>query len=134
MPDGVTAAQLTLDQFVHVQIVVGQPIYDRTKYMKLMSYHYIYVCTFGLVRPNTVLFDEWLDDVVFETAQKAITECDLLLAIGSSLQVMPACNLLFDRNLQCKLVIINNTPTAFDPFAALVLRESCEQVLEDALK
>lgn len=92
------------------------------------------VCTLGIVRPNTVLFDEWLDDTTFETAQKAIAECDLLLAIGSSLQVMPACSLLFDRSPQCKLVIINNTPTAFDQFAALVLRESCGQVLDDAVK
>ncbi len=91
------------------------------------------ICTFGTIRPNTVLFDEWLDDVVFETAQKAIAECDLLIAIGSSLQVMPACNLLLDRNPQCKLVIINNTPTAFDKFAALVLRESCGQVLEESI-
>jgi len=56
-----------------------------------------------------------------------------LIAIGSSLQVMPACNLLLDRNPQCKLVIINNTPTAFDKFAALVLRESCGQVLEESI-
>lgn len=92
------------------------------------------VCTFGVVRPNTVLFDEWLDDRVYEFSQKLISECDLLLAIGSSLQVMPACNLLFERNSKCKLVIINNTSTAFDQFATLVLRESCGQVLEDALK
>lgn len=92
------------------------------------------VCTFGIVRPNTVLFDEWLNDEVFETAKKAIEQCDLLLAIGSSLQVMPACSLLFDRNPQCKLVIINNTPTAFDKYATLILKESCGQVLEDAVK
>jgi NAD-dependent deacetylase len=52
--------------------------------------------TFGIIR-YSVLFDEWLNDIVFEGAQKFISECDLLLVIGSSLQVMPACNLLFDR-------------------------------------
>ncbi len=29
MPDGVTVAQLTLDQFVQVQILVGQPSVSR---------------------------------------------------------------------------------------------------------
>jgi NAD-dependent SIR2 family protein deacetylase len=35
---------------------------------------------------------------------------------------------------KCKLVIINNTPTEFDKYATLIVRESCGQVLEDAVK
>lgn len=90
-------------------------------------------CTFGIIRPDVVLFDEWLDDEIFIHAQHAIKQADLLITIGSSLQVMPACSLLHDKRKECKLVIINNDSTPFDKFATLIIKESCGQVLEEAV-
>jgi len=36
------------------------------------------------IRPDVVLFDEYLDDRVLDAAYEAGTKCDLMLAIGSS--------------------------------------------------
>jgi NAD-dependent deacetylase len=85
----------------------------------------------GVVRPDTVLFDEWLNDNVFDSAVSEIKNSDLLIVIGSSLLVQPAAGLVKERNKDvCKFVIINNTPTLYDKSADLVINENCGDVLE----
>ena len=84
----------------------------------------------GVIRTNTVLFDEPLDDDTFE---KAIDECknaDLLISIGSTLIVQPAASLLSEINKDCKLVIVNNDWTPYDKKADLVIRENCGDVFD----
>lgn len=82
------------------------------------------------VRPMTVLFDEWLDDDIFNAATHVIKMADLVISIGSSLSVQPAAGLLMEKSKDCKLVIINNTDTPYDNKADLVIHESCGDVLE----
>ena len=84
----------------------------------------------GIVRPNTVLFDEWLDDNTYDAAYWTAKDCDLMIAIGSSLVVRPACTLLSEINDACKLVIINKDKTPYDHRACLVIHEPCGEVLE----
>jgi len=85
----------------------------------------------GIVRPSTVLFDEWLNDDIYDLSVKFIKESDLIISIGSSLSVMPAAGILEYRDKEkCKLVIINNTETYFDKYSALVINENCGDVLE----
>jgi NAD-dependent deacetylase len=84
----------------------------------------------GIIRTNTVLFDEPLDDDTFE---KAIGECkkaDLMLVVASTLIVQPAASLLSEINKDCKLVIINNDWTPYDRKADLVIRENCGDVFD----
>ena len=100
-------------------------------FMKQMETKEIPTCECGsVIRPSTVLFDECLPDDVFD---KAITECfkaDLLIAIGSTLQVQPAAGLLSERNKECKLVIINKDTTPYDSRANLIIRENCGEVFD----
>lgn len=84
----------------------------------------------GKVRPATVLFDEWLDDDVYDGAMKVIKLSDLVLSIGSSLVVQPAAGLLSERSEGCKLVILNNSKTPYDSKADLVINEPCGDVLD----
>jgi NAD-dependent deacetylase len=84
----------------------------------------------GIVRPSTVLFDEALDDLTYDAAIKEIKKADLILAIGSSLTVQPAAGMLLEKNETCKLVILNNTATPYDPKADLFIHENCGEVLE----
>lgn len=82
------------------------------------------------VRPNTVLFDEWLDDIVYDSAMKAIVASDLIITVGTSLMVQPAAGMLSYKSKDCKLVIINNSYTPYDPKAELLIHENCGEVLE----
>lgn len=91
-------------------------------------------CQMAFIRPDVVLFDEWLNDEEFDKAYYAAKECDLMIAIGSSLVVRPACSLIGEINESCKLVIINKDETPYDKKADLIIRESCGEVLEAAVK
>ena len=90
-------------------------------------------CTMAPIRPDVVMFDEWLDDKIYDAAYFACKNCDLLLAIGSSLVVQPACRLVDEIPIESKLVIINKDKTPYDSKADLVIHESCGQVLEEAV-
>jgi NAD-dependent deacetylase len=65
-----------------------------------------------------------------QRAEELTTQCDLFLAIGSSLVVWPAAGfpLLAKRN-GAALVIINRDPTEFDEIADLVVRYDIGDVL-----
>lgn len=88
-------------------------------------------CGMAPIRPDVVMFDEWLNDEIYDTAYYACKKCDLLIAIGSSLVVQPAARLVDEIPQEAKLVIINNDETPYDSKADLVIHESCGQVLEE---
>lgn len=90
-------------------------------------------CGMAPIRPDVVLFDEWLNDRVFDTAYWATKKCDLMIVIGSSLIVRPACSLIGEIGDTCKLVIINKDETPYDKRANLIIREPCGEVLEEAI-
>jgi len=107
--------------------------YNDVDFMKLLENAEVPKCECGgIVRPNTVLFDEWLDDKIYDAAYWEAKKCDLMIAIGSSLVVRPACSLLSEIHYtDCKLVIINNTKTPYDHKADLIINRSCGEVLEE---
>jgi NAD-dependent deacetylase len=84
----------------------------------------------GRVKSATVLFGQALPPAVFGAAQELSEQCDLFLAIGSSLVVEPAASLPRLAVRQgARLVIVNRDPTPLDAQAALVLRGSIGEVL-----
>jgi NAD-dependent deacetylase len=81
-----------------------------------------YCSTCGrLLKPDIVLFGEQLPfEVVFE-AEKLLADCDLVLVIGSSLEVSPAASMPVEAlNRGARLIIINNEPTYLDERAEVV--------------
>jgi NAD-dependent deacetylase len=90
-------------------------------------------CGMAPIRPDVVLFDEWLNDEIFDKAYWATKKCDLMIVVGSSLVVRPACSLVEEINKDCKLVIINKDQTLYDTRANLIIREPCGEVLEDLI-
>lgn len=81
----------------------------------------------GIVRPDVVLYEEGLDDDTVYAAVKAISEADILIVGGTSLNVYPAAGLLnYYRGK--KLVLINKSATAYDNKAALVIAENIGEV------
>lgn len=76
----------------------------------------------GLVRPDVVLFGESLGSA-FEDATDALARADLLLVLGSSLEVAPVSDLVpyaVDRRIP--VAIVNREATHLDADATLVVR------------
>lgn len=85
------------------------------------------------VRPDVVLYGEGLDGLAFTRAQREIEHSDLLIVGGTSLTVYPAAGLIHHFKGK-NFVIINQTPTPYDPYASLIIREPIEEVLCEATK
>ena len=83
-----------------------------------------------MIRPDVVLYEEPLDESVWEGAEAAIRSCDLLLVGGTSLTVYPAASLV-RIHPDKKLVILNASPTPYDAVADLVLRDPLETLFEE---
>jgi NAD-dependent deacetylase len=76
----------------------------------------------GLVKPDVVLFGEAMAPD-FEEAERAVDRCELLLVLGSSLEVWPVAGLApRARRRGAKLAILNRDETAMDEDADLVVR------------
>jgi NAD-dependent deacetylase len=84
----------------------------------------------GILKSATISFGQPLVPVVIARALQAATEADLLLAIGSSLQVYPAAGLVpAAAAAGAKVVVVNAEPTPFDDVADAVLRNPIGDVL-----
>ena len=84
----------------------------------------------GHVKSATVSFGQAMPERAMQRAQGLTLDCDLFLAVGSSLVVWPAAGfpLMAKRN-GARLVIINREATEFDDVADLVVREDIGSVL-----
>ena len=84
----------------------------------------------GPIKTATVSFGQAMPEAEMQRAQEMTLDCDLFLAIGSSLVVWPAAGfpLMAKRN-GAALVIINRDPTEFDEFADLVIRDDIGEAL-----
>lgn len=82
----------------------------------------------GVIKPDVVLYEEPLDQVVVEKAVDAIAKADLLLVGGTSLAVYPAAGLLRYYGGD-RLVLINKTPTPYDSTADLILTGKIGELL-----
>jgi len=84
----------------------------------------------GYIKTATVSFGQSMPAAAMQRAEQLTKQCDLFLAIGSSLVVWPAAGfpLMAKRN-GAALVIINREPTEFDEIADLVLNHDIGDVL-----
>ena len=83
----------------------------------------------GIIKPDVVLYEEGLDNIVLTNSIKAIQEADLMIIAGTSLTVYPASGLInYFRGEN--LVLINRDSTPFDNMANLVINESLGKVFE----
>jgi NAD-dependent deacetylase len=84
----------------------------------------------GILKSDTISFGQSLVGEVLRRAAIAAAECDLMLAIGTSLKVYPVADLVpAAKAAGARLVIINAETTPFDDAAHSVIRESITQVL-----
>ena len=84
----------------------------------------------GILKSDTISFGQPLVPEVIERALSVATEADLLLAIGSTLQVHPVAGMVpAAARAGARVVIVNNQPTPMDELADAVLRGPIGDVL-----
>jgi len=84
----------------------------------------------GILKSATISFGQALVPEVIDGALRAAAEADLLLAVGSTLQVYPVAGAVpLARDAGAKIVIVNAEPTQFDGIAHAVFRDSISKVL-----
>jgi NAD-dependent deacetylase len=83
----------------------------------------------GIVKPDVVLYEEGLDDRTIRKSVKAISEADVLIIGGTSLNVYPAAGFINYYNGN-KLVLINKSETPYDGQANLLIHDSIGKVLK----
>lgn len=81
----------------------------------------------GVIRPDIVLYEEALDDAVVSAAIRYISNADVLIIGGTSLNVYPAAGLInyYRGN---KLVLGNLSETPYDSCADLIIHEKIGEV------
>jgi NAD-dependent deacetylase len=84
----------------------------------------------GILKSATISFGQPLVPHVIERAMQAATEADVLLAVGTSLQVYPvAAAVPAAKAAGARVVIVNAEPTPFDDMADVVLPGPIGEVL-----
>ena len=81
----------------------------------------------GIIRPDIVLYEEALNDKVIMDSVRYISQADVLIVGGTSLNVYPAAGLIrYYRG--SKLALVNLSPTSYDHAANLIINKKIGEV------
>jgi len=84
----------------------------------------------GILKSDTISFGQMLVPEVIDRAMAVAAEADLMLAIGSTLQVYPVAEVVpLARQAGARVVIVNAEPTELDGIADALLRGSISALL-----
>ncbi|MCZ7566216.1 MAG: Sir2 family NAD-dependent protein deacetylase [Burkholderiales bacterium] len=84
----------------------------------------------GILKSATISFGQALDPEVIARAMRSAEEADLLLAVGTSLQVYPVAGMVpLAKEAGARVVIVNAQPTPYDGIADAVLRAPIGELL-----
>lgn len=97
----------------------------------IMSYDSIPKCNKcgDVVRPDIVLYEEFLNEEIMTCSIKYIQDADVLIIGGTSLNVYPAAGLI-NYFKGSKLVLINKSETGYDSKADIIIHENIGKVFE----
>jgi NAD-dependent deacetylase len=89
----------------------------------------------GVIKPNVILFGEQLPVHVLRRAQVAARTADVMLVVGSSLEVAPASDIpLLGVGNGAALVIINLEPTSLDRYASVTIHQDAAIILPEIVR
>src|SRR5262245_38506571 len=84
----------------------------------------------GILKTATISFGQSLVMEDLRRAERAAQDCDLLLAIGTTLAVFPIAGVVpIAKSAGARVVILNAEPTEMDDLADAVLRGSISEIL-----
>lgn len=109
-------------------------LYSETEVFKMLENSDVARCECGsFIRPNIVFYGEGLPDGIFDRAAKYVSNSDVFIVAGTSLNVYPAAYLMnYYQGNKCILINLQSTP--YDTFADIVLHEKCGEVLKKAFE
>ncbi len=84
----------------------------------------------NILKPDVILFGEQLPQAAWFKAQREARQCDLMLVVGSSLEVLPVAGLpmqALDRGAH--LIIVNNAPTYLNVRADVAILEDAAVII-----
>lgn len=85
----------------------------------------------GILKTATISFGQSLDPDVLDAAVRAVGAADVLVVVGTTLEVQPAASLVpLARRTGAEVIIVNGSPTALDSLARVVLRGSISHLLD----
>jgi NAD-dependent deacetylase len=88
----------------------------------------------GILKSATISFGQSLVAEDIARAERAASEADVLLAVGSTLTVYPAAGVVpLAKAAGAKVIIVNGEPTAYDDLADVVLRGPISEILPGLL-
>ena len=91
-------------------------------------------CACGaIIKPDVVLYEEPLDEETINKTVRAISNCDILIILGTSLSVYPAASFIRFFNGQ-KLVLINKSSTPYDSYADIVINNSISDTFKELIE
>lgn len=89
----------------------------------------------GVIKPNVILFGEQLPVREFQNAQEAARHSDVMIVIGSSLEVAPAGDIpLTAARRGAKLIVLNLEPTPADRLAEIVIHDRAAEILPEIVR
>lgn len=84
----------------------------------------------GVLKPNIIMFGEMLPVRVLNGAKREVQKCDVIIAIGSSLEVAPVGDLpLLAKSMGAKFILINLGKTYIDRMADVLIHADVVDVL-----
>lgn len=84
----------------------------------------------GVLKPNVILFGEQLPLQVFNAAQQQVRRCDLIIVVGSSLEVYPVADMPRQARAHgAKLIMVNFSKTDYDPIADVTIHGDAAEIL-----
>lgn len=84
----------------------------------------------GILKSATISFGQQLVAADLQRAEQAALDCDLLLAVGTSLAVYPIANMVpIAKRAGAAIVIMNGGPTEMDALADVLLRGAISDLL-----
>jgi NAD-dependent deacetylase len=84
----------------------------------------------SILKPDVILYEEQLPFKTWTKAEEAFRNCELLLIVGTSLEVMPSAKLPIQAiDNGAHLIILNNADTFMDVRAEVVIRADVTEIL-----
>jgi len=109
--------------------------HSHIKLLKILSRYFPSCDCGGRYRIDIVLFGEMLPQNELSRAYKELSNCDILLLVGTSLVVYPAASLpLYAKEKGATLIEINNEPSSFSDLCDYKIMDRAARVVPEIIK